>query len=139
MALAGPVANLLLVVVSAMLIRIGLFFHVFEPPASITFTGITGVVSNGWASGVAVILSIMFSLNLLLAVFNMIPFPPLDGSGVLSLLMREDTALRYMQMLRNPMFSYIGLLFAWKMSGPLLAPIHLGAINLLYAGITSYS
>ena len=35
----------------------------------------------------ALLLSVLFTLNLLLCVFNLIPVPPLDGSGALGLLL----------------------------------------------------
>lgn len=38
------------------------------------------------------VLSVFFSLNLLLAVFNLLPLPPLDGSGALPLFMSPEAA-----------------------------------------------
>ncbi len=37
-------------------------------------------------------LSMLFSLNLLLATFNLLPLPPLDGSAAPALVMHEDSA-----------------------------------------------
>jgi len=34
----------------------------------------------------------LFSLNLLLATFNLLPLPPLDGSAAPALVMHEDSA-----------------------------------------------
>ena len=56
--------------------------HVVEPAAT------------GLASGAATFVSLLFSLNLLLGTFNLIPVPPLDGFGVLGLLGSEDMARR---------------------------------------------
>lgn len=63
-------------------------------------------------------------LNLLLALFNMIPFPPLDGSKVLGSLLPFTLWQRYMnfmaQIERFGAFALIGflLLFIFVLSGP---------------------
>jgi Zn-dependent protease len=63
-ALAGPVSNLILVVIFALLAK------AFE----------SSIVSN---IGVARFFGIFILFNIILAGFNMIPIPPLDGSKVL--------------------------------------------------------
>ena len=63
-AFAGPAANLLLALIAGIIIRI---------------TGYMGVLTS---------MLIMFTqINIMLAVFNMIPIPPLDGSQIFSGLM----------------------------------------------------
>ena len=81
MALAGPAANLSLVVAAALLIRAGLAVGFFEVPVLLGRDQL--VVAGGGAAGagIATILSILFSLNLILFVFNLLPLPPLDGSS----------------------------------------------------------
>jgi Zn-dependent protease len=131
MALAGPIGNLILVLTAGLLIRAGIALGVFYAPASISFTEIVGA-SEGWAQGVVAPLSILFSLNLILFLFNLLPLPPLDGSAVLPMFMSTDTARRYHAFLRQPMFSMLGLLLAWRIFGPIYAPLHLLALRLLY-------
>jgi Zn-dependent protease len=55
-------------------------------------------------------LLVMFSLNLLLGSFNLLPFAPLDGSSGIMLLMSEATAQRYLDWLRTSPYARIGLL-----------------------------
>ena len=55
----------------------------------------------------------------MLALLNLLPLPPLDGSGAVTLLMNEDTAARFRRFVRNPAFTWIGLLIAWKLFGPI--------------------
>ena len=81
------------------------------------------------------LISMMFSLNLILTVLNLIPFPPLDGSGAIALFMSDETARRYRDFVRNPAFGWIGLILAWKVFDPVFRPIFLFAINLLYPGL----
>lgn len=134
MAAAGPAANLLLVVISGVAIRAGMIGGVFESPEVANFTQIVAGVEGTWGERVVTPLSILFSLNLLLFVFNLIPFPPLDGSAILPAVMSDGTARRYQELLHQPMFSLIGLLAAWKIFPLISRPIQLLALNLLYPG-----
>ncbi len=132
MSLAGPAANLILVIVSALLIRLGIAYDIFAAPASITFTHATEAVQDGTWTHVATMLSVFFSLNILLFAFNLLPVPPLDGSGALPLFMSETLGQKYMMLLHRSGFAIFGLFLAWKLFGYVYSPIHLIAINLLY-------
>jgi Zn-dependent protease len=136
MALAGPAANLLLLLGAALAIHIGLWMGDFAPPQSISFKSVVQATSGGTAQGLALFLSILFSLNLLLMSFNLLPVPPLDGNTAIGLLMSEQAALRFYDFSRQPGFMMIGLLIAWNLFGQIFHPIFLGAVNLLYPGVT---
>ena len=49
-------------------------------------------------------------------------------------MMNEDTATRFRRFVRNPAFTWIGLLIAWKLFGPLFDPLFTFALNILYPG-----
>jgi len=49
---------------------------------------------------------LFFSVNINLAIFNLLPVPPLDGSKILSGFLPYDKYFRYMQYER-----YIGMIF----------------------------
>lgn len=133
MSLAGPVANLLLVSAAGIGIRLGMAAGWFEPAHSFRFADFVAATRTGPAEGLATALGIAFALNLLLAVFNLIPVPPLDGSGVLQLLMSEDRARSYQLFLRSqPMLTWVGLLVAWRLFDPLFRPVLLAALYLLF-------
>lgn len=68
---AGPLMNVLLAVLAAVPFRLGL-------------TSVGDIVSS---QPLAVILYTLLSINLVLAVFNLIPVPPLDGSKILAMLL----------------------------------------------------
>ncbi len=131
MALAGPLANLLLVVLAGVVLRIGLAAEIFFPPDRITYTAITGA-TEGLAAAAVAPLSILFTLNLVLFVFNLLPAPPLDGSAVLAMFMSDDAARRYQEFLRQPYISLVGLLLAWRLFEPIFEPVHGFALSLLY-------
>ncbi|MBU1698590.1 MAG: site-2 protease family protein [Candidatus Eisenbacteria bacterium] len=134
MSLAGPAANLFLVLIAALAIRMGVGGGLFEAPDRIIFTQVTTAVSTGGWQGAATLLSILFSLNLILFVFNLIPVPPLDGSGVPPLFLSDESASKYLHITRQPGLSFLGFLIAWQLFNPVFRPIHLFAINLLYPG-----
>ena len=50
-------------------------------------------------------------INILLAVFNLLPIPPLDGSRVISALLPNPLAYRYNQLEQYGFFILIGLMF----------------------------
>jgi Zn-dependent protease len=137
MALAGPAANLLLVLIAAACIRIGVGADVFAPPQSISFGKIVGTQLDGWWPAVAHMLGVLFSLNLLLCAFNLLPFPPLDGSGALPLLMTPGVTRRYQDFIwSNPAISLVGIIIAWQLFDKVFQPIFFAAIGLLYPGVS---
>ena len=133
MALAGPAANLLLVIVAGIAIHIGMALGEFGAPASIGFANVVTAQAPGTtAEAVASFLSILFTLNLLLMTFNLLPVPPLDGNTAIGLLMTESAALRFYEFSRQPGFAMIGLLLAWSFFGRVVGPIFVFALKLLY-------
>ena len=134
MALAGPTANLILVIIAGLAIRVGMLLGAFHAPESATYEQVTAAAEPGLASSIAVVLSIVFSLNLILFVFNLIPLPPLDGSDVLLLFLNERDAQRYIDLVHNSGFRIIGLVIAWHVMGVILNPVHTLFLNILYPG-----
>ena len=102
-ALAGPVSNLLAAFVGAVLVAV---MEVFSP-----YNGFTNFVYNVLWSYVVV--------NISLAVFNLIPMPPLDGSRIVAAFLSDRvmyTYYRYQNLFVMVMFL---LLLSGALSGPL--------------------
>jgi Zn-dependent protease len=133
MALAGPAANFALVLTAAILIHIGLLAGWFQVPSGIGFTSLVAAPA-GPPEGAATFLSILFSLNLLLGVFNLIPFPPLDGFAVVGLFVPESVTLKLMDW-RDSLggFLMLGIFVAWKIFDVLFEPVFLSGVRFLYA------
>ena len=137
MALAGPGANLLLVIIAALALRVGEGAGVFWAPERIHFGFIASSHASVTWEAMARLLSVVFSLNLLLFAFNLLPFFPLDGSAVITLLMNRETTKRYQEFLwSTPMLGWIGLLVAWKLFDFVFGPVFTAAVNLIYPGVT---
>lgn len=136
MSLAGPGANLSLAILAGLSIRIGMWMHVFMPPERANFTHIAAAAgSDGGVEGAATLLSILFSLNLLLCVFNLLPLPPLDGFEAVGVLMPENSARRLQDLgMRMRAFSMIGVLIAWQIFDPIFDPVFTLALRALYPG-----
>lgn len=66
-ALAGPVANLLMAIGWSLFIRIALLINITEYSVPMIYVGIAGIM-----------------INLVLGLLNLLPIPPLDGSRILS-------------------------------------------------------
>jgi Zn-dependent protease len=131
MSLAGPSANLLILLTAGLGIRLGMMAGVFQP-GTMSFQGLAMAPGGGAAATLALFLSILFTLNLLLFVFNLIPVPPLDGSGVIGLFVSEDAARRLQEVVFQPQFSLFGILIAWFVIRQIFGPVHAAAIRLLY-------
>lgn len=135
MSLAGPASNLALVLLASAAIWIGIGAGVFEIPASIDGSSVVAATSSGVAASAAFLLSAFFTLNLILCLFNLLPLPPLDGSGALPLLLPEALALRIQEWMRQPFLAIAGILIAWNIFGPIFRSAFGVALSLLYPGV----
>ncbi len=84
-AAAGPASNVVLAVMASAVMSV----------APVSPLDIGGVAVPLWR-----VASVMFQINLLLAVFNMVPIPPLDGGNVLAGLLPEGLARGFDQLVR---------------------------------------
>jgi len=98
-AFAGPGMNIVLALVSAFLLRIAFTQNVDHE------------------SMAALLLSRSIQLNAILAVFNLVPIPPLDGSKVLAPLLPWAIARPYMALERFGLLILLILLFVMPMLG----------------------
>lgn len=83
-ALSGPLTNIIIAVLGSFLIKLLPIFSGFLPPVLF--------------STFYLLLSSVVALNLLLAIFNLLPIPPLDGSKVFALLLPKDMANAYLSL-----------------------------------------
>lgn len=135
MALAGPGANLALVLLAFAALRIGAGAGIFVAPERAGFDHLAAASAGTAWAGVAFLLSVALSLNLVLAVLNLFPFPPLDGSGALPLLLTDRATARYQDFIwNNRALGILGILVAWQLFSHVFDPVFLVTLNLLYPG-----
>ena len=104
-AAAGPLANIIMAIIMMSAVRI-----------------IANAVPAGSAfpvAGAVQVLITMLSINLVLAAFNLLPVPPLDGSKLLGALLPERLYFSMMRYERFVMLALIALVF----TGTLIRPI----------------
>ena len=133
MSAAGPLANLLLVALAGIVLRVGVAMSWFVPVPVDTFQ-LALAPAGGIAESVIFVSSWVFSLNLILFVFNLIPIPPLDGASVIGLFVSEQTARKLQEWMAQPVVALGGLLLAWFLMRRIFGQVLRTAIDLLYLG-----
>lgn len=106
-ALAGPLSNVLLGLLTLIVYKILLqLWPVFRYQSSVL-------------QSIFLILSVMITTNLYLAVFNLLPIPPLDGAKILGAVLPERHYFGLMRYERYIMLVVVALLFLDVLSTPL--------------------
>jgi Zn-dependent protease len=132
MAAAGPAANFALALLAALAIRIGVAADYFARGGGSLET--LAVAPSGIAQGLALFCSVLFSINLILGSFNLIPLPPLDGYAIVPLVLNDRMRDKWFRLFSGG-GAMMGLVLAWVLFARLMPPVFRTAIGLLYAGI----
>jgi Zn-dependent protease len=131
--LAGPAANLILMLIAGLLIHLGISAGIFHPPVRLGgFVTVVEAYSDGPLKGLAVLVSILFTLNLILLIFNLIPVPPLDGTAIGEFIFQGEMLYKYRQLMSHPSLRIFGIFIAWMVMSRIYAPIHIYILKALY-------
>jgi Zn-dependent protease len=133
MAAAGPAGNFMLAILAFALLKVGLVAGWFIAPEMVSFAAVVGQASGDGPGFLGTFLSVMLMLNVLLGCFNLLPLPPLDGSGVISLFLPRAVADRVRELAAQPMMSMVGLLAAWRVFPYLTDPLFAMVLRLLHS------
>lgn len=106
-AIAGPISNLLIALLCMLIWKL------------LVFVGGVGVNELP-----ARAMELSVYLNIVLAAFNMIPIPPLDGSRVLAYFMRGKALETYEQLERFGLIIIVGLLYFGGLNRILFSAVH---------------
>lgn len=116
-ALAGPVSNMLMALFWAFIARLGVMIGAgFEPVSQpLIYSGVAGI-----------------SINLVLAIINLLPIPPLDGSRILTGMLPHYWAWQYNKLERYGFIILMALLY-FKVLNVILAYPLFFAQNLFFS------
>jgi Zn-dependent protease len=120
-ALAGPVTNLVVAIISVLLAKLIIVVESF----------FTAAIFLAILNPVKIMLVYSVLLNLILCVFNFIPIPPLDGSRVLAGILPPDLARSYESMERYGFIILVLLMFT-PVIPALINPINHFVQNLFF-------
>jgi Zn-dependent protease len=134
MAAAGPAANFTLALLAALAMRVGIAAGYFSLPAGGLSLETLAVAPEGVAQGLALFLSVLFSINLILGCFNLIPLPPLDGYAIVPIVLNDRMRDKWFGMFSGG-GALMGLIIAWVLFDRLMPPVFRTAIGLLYTGL----
>jgi Zn-dependent protease len=123
--IAGILANLIIAIVALGLMYLGDFLHLFGP----------GSVLQSFEEPIILFLFTAYSLNVALAFFNLLPFPPLDGSKILYTIL-PDSMKPAIEALER--FGFIILLLAMQTGifGIIFSPVRQAMFYLLPRSLT---
>lgn len=121
MSLAGPLSHLLPITASCLLIVLGMRLGLFDGTTIL-------------AKEIMFLLNVTLELNLVLLVFNLLPFPPLDGSEVWYMFIKSETdRVRWRGIFYQ--YSFAGLLLAWYFFPRIFLPIRSVVWSLLIVAL----
>lgn len=107
-ALAGPVANLLMAIGWALVARLGVMVNIEYVSMPLIYSGVAGI-----------------SINLVLALINLLPIPPLDGSRILTGILPSRWAWYYNRLERYGFIILLLLLVSGGLSMILGYPMYI--------------
>ncbi|MFT5287467.1 MAG: Zn-dependent protease [Planctomycetota bacterium] len=124
-ALAGPLSNFLLAI---------LFGFIYK-----FVVDVMGMSPGGTGSYQILpkVMSVAVYFNLLLAAFNLIPIPPLDGSRILAWILPEGIRMTYVRFERYGMFIVFGLIIwggLFRIIGPVMDVMYDWVFNIVELG-----
>lgn len=107
-ACAGPSANFLMAIAWAIITKLGIFLSMHNV---------------GWALAIVYMGLIGIQINLLLAVLNLLPLPPLDGGHIALGLLPNKLAALYSRIAPWGLFILLILIFSGRLFSSIINPI----------------
>lgn len=130
MALGGPLGNFLIAGIAAGIIHAMIAAGEWE----IGRTSLEAIVldASGEATALTTFVSILFSVNVLLGTFNLLPVPPLDGYAVVPLFLTKRATHKWFGLFQDRSAALIGIVIAWVIFGRIAIHMWDFSVKLLY-------
>ncbi|TSC91136.1 MAG: metal-dependent protease [Candidatus Berkelbacteria bacterium Licking1014_96] len=107
-ALAGPLSNFILALIFALPYRLSYYLHL------------------DWTQNpFFIIAAVITEINIILAVFNLLPIPPLDGSKIIFLFLSEETRAQFERIGPLVLMGLIFIVYIFRINlfGAVLSPV----------------
>lgn len=115
-ALAGPLSNFILALIFALPYRLTYYLHL-------------DLTLNPFF----IICAVITEINIILAVFNLLPIPPLDGSKIIFLFLSEESRIQFERIGPLILMGLIFCVYIFKINlfGTVLSPVIEGLLNFI--------
>ncbi len=120
MSAAGPLANLALAALALVALHILMAMDLMQYNPRSRFIIDLVIAPKGGLTFLAQFLSVVYGLNLLLGILNLLPLPPLDGSGVVRGLFPGSGAAKFLANMEERGWAMIGLVVAFLLFSRLM-------------------
>lgn len=131
MAAAGPISTFLIAIVAAIAIHIGIAAGYWSVGNS-ALDEVVVDAATGQPGAISTFVSVLFSVNVLIGFFNLIPVAPLDGHAIVPLFLNERATRKWFSLFADRSASVFGLVIAFALFSKMYAPLYVAALWVLY-------
>ncbi|MFK8000084.1 MAG: site-2 protease family protein [Polyangiales bacterium] len=131
MAAAGPISTFLIALVAAIAIHIGIAADVWVVGNG-ALDQVVVDAATGEAGAISTFVSVLFSVNVLIGFFNLIPVAPLDGHAIVPLFLNDRLTRKWFALFEERGASVVGFMIAFVVFSRVFGPLYEGALWLLY-------
>lgn len=128
--LSGPLSNLCILFTASCLIYYCIHNGIFYKPTILSYTL---VAFSSKYMLLAYILSITFSINLILLFLNILPLPTLDGSSLILFFIKKNKAIKMINIFFNKKLQWISLAISIILYIIIFRNFHEILVNFLYS------
>ena len=124
MSFAGPLANMLLVAVAFFGMKALIWGGIADNYGdSLLGSWVSPANGADWVYAIGRIATVFVILNVILAIFNLLPWPPLDGAGIVEGLAPRKARPFYAFVRSQPLLLILGIIAIWQFIDDLYRPV----------------